>query len=267
MTLLATTTWGTGPRLVLCHGFTQTKGSWGAFGEALGEHRSIVAVDLPGHGDSRDIDLDVVGAAHALLDTVGDQPFDLLGYSMGGRVALTASMMQPEALGALILIGATPGIADRAERAARREQDTALADLLESSDDLEGFLDRWLAQPLFAGLSPEGALRDARLANTTSGLAASLRHMGTATQQPAWGFLDMITVPCLLLAGESDEKFSRIASEMAQEMALATLAIAPGAGHACHLEQPRAVADVIERWLELTHASASPNASSTPTSS
>ena len=146
MTKLATTSWGSGPRLVICHGFTQTSSSWGAFGRALGSHHTIVAVDLPGHGGSSDIEADVVGAAHDLLDTVGEEPFVLLGYSMGARVAMTAAMMQPRGLRELILIGGTPGILDDEAREQRRVGDEALASELEETEDVGGFLDRWLAQ-------------------------------------------------------------------------------------------------------------------------
>ena len=265
MALLASSNWGEGPRLVLCHGFTQTRGAWGLFGESLATHHTIVAVDLPGHGAMADLDLDVVNTAHALLDTVGDEPFSLLGYSMGGRVALTAAMMQPRNLEALVLLGASPGIANEEERLARIAQDNELADELAQSGDVAAFLDRWLAQPLFAGLDDLSAQRAARLANTAEGLARSLRRMGTGTQQSAWGFLDMIEAPTLLIAGERDQKFTAIAHAMSEELPNSTVAIAPQSGHACHLEHPEAVAQVVTHWLEAIHASAKPKAKRPPT--
>jgi 2-succinyl-6-hydroxy-2,4-cyclohexadiene-1-carboxylate synthase len=266
MPSLPVVTFGRGPRLVLAHGFTQHARAWGPFADLLSRHRTIVAVDLPGHGHAADLTEDVVGSAHALLDTVGDEPFDLLGYSMGGRIALAAAMMQPENLGALVLIGATPGISDASERRARLEADRALADALEASGDIEAFIDEWLAQPLFSGLTPATAQRDARIENSARGLAQSLRSMGTGTQQPAWGFLDMIDVPTLLLVGEHDAKFTALAHAMQKELSASTLAIAPGVAHACHLEAPEACADVVEAWLELVHPSASPSVNNTPTS-
>jgi 2-succinyl-6-hydroxy-2,4-cyclohexadiene-1-carboxylate synthase len=267
MTSLATSTWGKGPLLVLCHGFTQTSRSWGLFGELLGASHRVLAVDLPGHGASADLDTDVVGAAHALLDTVGAEPFDLLGYSMGARVAITAALMQPQGLEALILISANPGIADDAERAARRAADDALADALERSGDVEAFLDSWLDQPLFAKLRPDDAQRASRSANGAHGLARSLRHMGTGTQQPAWGFLELIEVPTLLLAGSRDEKYAALAMSMSEELPVSTLAVAPDVGHACHLEAPETCAQVVEHWLAAAHEMAKPSAKSTPTKS
>lgn len=265
MTKLATTLWGSGPRLVICHGFTQTSSSWGAFGRALSSHHTIVAVDLPGHGGSSDIEADVVGAAHDLLDTVGEEPFVLLGYSMGARVAMTAAMMQPRGLRELILIGGTPGILDDEAREQRRVGDEALASELEETEDVGGFLDRWLAQPLFAGLSDDAQDRASRMKNSARGLAMSLRKMGTGTQQSAWGFLDLIDVPTLLLVGELDPKFVSIAHGMHDELSISTLAIAPGVGHACHLEAPEPCVSVIEHWLDALHGSASPTANTTPT--
>lgn len=270
MPLLPTTTWGSGRRLVLCHGFTQTARSWGPFGEALGLHRSIVAVDLPGHGNASDFTGDLVNTAHALLDTVGDEPFDLLGYSMGARLSLIAAMMQPEQLGALILIGGTPGIASDQERLERRAADEVLAQELDNADDADdvgAFLDKWLAQPIFEGLTSETAQRAERLRNTPQGLARSLRTMGTGTMQSAWGFLDVVAVPTLLLAGEEDHKFTQIAHAMDQELVQSTVAVAPGVGHACHLQAPQACAQVVLHWLEVVHASANPSARKPPTTS
>ncbi len=89
--------------------------------------------------------------------------------------------------------------------------------------------------------------------------------MGTGTQQSAWGFLDLIDVPTLLLVGELDPKFVSIAHGMHDELSISTLAIAPGVGHACHLEAPEPCASVIEHWLDALHGSASPTANTTPT--
>src|SRR5690606_23536537 len=110
-------------------------------------------------------------------------PATYVGYSMGGRLALHLALARPDLVRRLVLIGATGGIDDEDDRAARRAADERLAAHLEQVG-VATFVDEWLAQPLFAGLSPTAAARDERLANTAEGLASSLRLAGTGTQEP-----------------------------------------------------------------------------------
>ena len=140
-----------------------------------------------------------------------------------------------------MLLGATAGIVDDGERAARRAADEALAADLER-DGLEVFLERWLALPLFAGLSPDAAGVDDRRRNTAAGLAASLRLAGTGSQADLWGRLGRLDVPVLVLAGERDAKFAGIGRELAAAIGEnARFEAVAGAGHAAHLEQPAGV--------------------------
>ena len=238
-----------GDRFVLAHGFTQTARSWSGFGRLLQQHRpgaEIRAIDLPGHGDAPPpADSDLWTSADRLVAAGGHGCY--VGYSMGGRVSLHAALRHPDSVRALVLIGATAGIDDDAERADRREADERLADRIESVG-VEEFLDEWMRNPLFAGLSDEQAQRDDRLRNTAAGLAASLRATGTGTQEPLWGRLGEITMPVLVLAGEHDSKFRAIGERMADSIPHATFHMIPAAGHSVHLEQPEATVDVIVGW-------------------
>jgi len=236
-------------RLVLAHGFTQTARSWtdvaGLLATRLPEVATL-AVDLPGHGAcevSADADL-VASAAH--LVALGG-PAIYVGYSMGGRVALHAALERPEAVRGLVLIGATAGIDDPDERAARRSADEDLAARIEQIG-VDAFLDEWLANPLFAGLTTEAAHRDDRLRNSSHGLASSLRHTGTGTQEPLWNRLEEIDVPALIIAGEHDPKFRALGERLSAGLCDATIAVVPDAGHTVHLEQPAAAVDVIAAW-------------------
>ena len=239
-------------RFVLAHGFTQTARSWSGFGLLLQRRRpgaEIRAIDLPGHGDAGPpTDSDLWTSADRLVAAGGTGCY--VGYSMGGRVSLHAALRHPGSVRALVLVGATAGIDDDAERADRREADERLADHIESVG-VEAFIDEWLRNPLFAGLTAETAQRDDRLRNTAAGLASSLRSTGTGTQEPLWDRLHEITAPVLVLAGERDAKFSDIGERMARSLADATFRVIPGAGHSVHLEQPEATADAIAEWSVL----------------
>lgn len=235
--------------IALVHGFTQTSASWGRFTPELRRRlpeRDLVAVDAPGHGSRSDVHLDLVDGARLLGDEVGRAVW--VGYSMGGRLALHLALGRPDLVDALVLIGATAGIDDPTERAERRRRDEALAAEIER-DGAPAFLERWLAQPLFAGLDPAPDDLEARRSNTAAGLANSLRLAGTGAQQPLWDRLDRIDAPVLVLAGERDEKFAAIGRRLADALPGAELQLVPGAGHAAHLEAPAATADLVAAWL------------------
>lgn len=239
-------------RLVLAHGFTQTSKSWDITVRALAERldtERITAVDLPGHGDASAVEADLWTSAQYLLDRGG--PGVYVGYSMGGRVALHAVLSFPESVRGLVLIGATAGIDDVSERAARRQADERLAHHL-SDVGVERFVDEWLANPLFAGLAPDAAQRGDRCRNTAEGLASSLRLSGTGTQAPLWSRLAEIDTPALVLAGEHDDKFAELGRRLADGLPQGTFALIDDAGHSVHLEQPEATAAAIAGWLSDT---------------
>jgi 2-succinyl-6-hydroxy-2,4-cyclohexadiene-1-carboxylate synthase len=239
--------------LVLLHGFTQTGRLWGPFGERLAESHTLVAVDLPGHAGSDTVRADLPETAgfvaEAVQAAVGDGPSDVLGYSLGARVALHVLTESSFALGRVVLIGATAGIDDPVERDRRRTADDALADRLEASDDVEDFMEEWLRGPLFERLSSTAADRTERLRNSASGLAASLRSSGTGTQAPLWDELHHVTTPVLALAGADDTRFAAHALRVARTAPQALASLVPGGGHAVHLAQPAQAWRIVEHWL------------------
>lgn len=237
-------------RLVLAHGFTQTARSWETFERLLRAELpevETVAVDLAGHGDAPSpADADLWSSADRLVAAGGIGTY--IGYSMGGRVALHAALAAPGSVRGLILIGATAGIDDDAERQARLAADERLAEHIEAVGVPE-FLDEWLANPLFSGLTDATALRADRLRNTAAGLSASLRATGTGTQTPLWDRLGEIECPVLVLVGEHDEKFTALGRRLVSALPVAALVVVPGAGHSVHLEQPEATAAAVATWL------------------
>lgn len=228
--------WRGPDRIVLVHGFTQTMRSWDRLATLLSETFQVVRVDLPGHGGSGEVDLSFEETAEALGEAGGAATY--AGYSLGGRLCLRLAVDHPEVVKSLVLIGASPGLATGGERAARREADEALAADIESMGTA-AFLDRWLAQPLFATLRPAADDLEARLANTPAGLATALRRLGTGVQEPLWDRLGELKMPVLALSGQEDTRFSRLAKEMAAAIGVNAQAVAvAGAGHAAHLERP-----------------------------
>jgi len=186
-------------------------------------------------------------------DPLAVPPTVFVGYSFGGRVCLRLAVDHPDSVARLVLIGATAGLDDPAERAARRAADEALAEEIETGG-LEAFLDRWLALPLFAGLSPAAQHRNERRRNRPGGLAASLRLAGTGAQEPLWDRLGaLVGVPVLLVTGERDTKFSVLADRLAAGIGpSAARLVVPDAGHTAHLEQPDAFLDGLLAWLART---------------
>lgn len=245
---LHVTTVGTGPHLVLLHGFTQTSASWASLIDQLGPDHQISTVDLPGHGGSGGFAADLTETARLVRDAVA--PATVVGYSMGGRVALRLALDHPGAVRALVLIGATAGIDEPTERSTRREADESLADQVER-EGTAPFLERWMAMPLFAGLTPQSDDVAARQANRPEDLAASLRLAGTGTMDPPWwNELRRIQVPVLVLAGSFDAKFTRLGNRMAEAIGPgATFVEVVGAGHAAHLERPDVVARQIHEFV------------------
>jgi 2-succinyl-6-hydroxy-2,4-cyclohexadiene-1-carboxylate synthase len=231
------------PALVLLHGFTQTRQSWRRTIAALDGRYRAVAPDLLGHGLMSERRPASLAAALAYLAALVDEPHALAGYSMGGRVALHAALARPELVSRLVLVGASPGLADAAERTARQRSDEALADRIEQIG-VAAFAAEWAALPLWEG-QPErvrAAANADRLRNTPGGLAAALRGLGTGALPSLWDRLGELPMPVTLVAGDRDAKFREIAERMAERLRDARIELIPGAGHAAHLERPELVA-------------------------
>lgn len=238
---------GAGPRLVLVHGFTQTARCWGAVATELALDHEVVRVDTPGHGRSAGVAADLASGAELLGATGGRATY--VGYSLGGRLCLHLALAHPDLVAGLVLIGATAGIDDQAERAERAAADERWARRLEAGG-LDAFLHDWLDQPLFAGLPAEARSLEARRENTVAGLATSLRLAGTGVQEPQWHRLGALAMPVLVVAGERDRRFVDIGRRLVSSIgANAEPGLVAGAGHAAHLEAPFAFLDLVQPWL------------------
>lgn len=252
---------GSGSPLLVLHGFTGSSADWAQMLPELTAHHTVIAPDIIGHGHSPapsepsayQIE-QAVADLLALLDRLDYVEFDLLGYSMGGRVAMALAATAPQRVRHMILESASPGIADPQERAARAAADDHLADRIEG-EGLEWFVDHWAGIPLFASQSrlPETArtaLRKRRLCGSARGYANSLRGMGAGRMTPLWDRLPYLPLPTLVISGELDQKYAAIGEQIARIMPRAEHVIVPDAGHTVHLEAPQAFAQIVVRYLE-----------------
>lgn len=252
---------GEGETLLMLHGFTGSIENWAGIRRSLAV--PTVCLDLPGHGrtDAPPQPDDYAMAVTAeriilLLDQLELDRVDLLGYSMGGRLAFYLAVHHADRFRSLILESTSPGLETTPEREARRNSDAALAQRIER-EGIEAFVDFWEAISLFESqrvLPPATRQqhRALRLRNSPLGLANSLRGMGTGSQPSLWGNLSDISLPILLIVGALDSKYVTINQRLAGLIPHARLEVIQEAGHTVHLEQPVAYARIITQFLEET---------------
>jgi 2-succinyl-6-hydroxy-2,4-cyclohexadiene-1-carboxylate synthase len=232
--------------LVLLHGFTQTGASWHGVVAELAERYRPLAPDIRGHGSAADAVPVELGAVLGDISALAPPAFTLVGYSMGGRIALHVALAMPQRITRLVLIGASPGISDPVQRQSRRDADEGLAQEIERGS-VEQFAHRWAQTPVLSGQSPAvAAVAHAdRLRSPPAGLARALRGLGTGVLPSLWERLGELAIPVTLVAGERDAKFRDLAVRMSAAIADAQVTIVPGAGHAVHLERPAQLAAII----------------------
>lgn len=232
---------------MLVHGFTQTRNCWGPVAEDLQRDHTVVRVDAPGHGRSADVMAGLRGGARMIADQGGEATY--VGYSMGGRFLLHLALSNPELVRGLVLVGATAGIDDPAERGERARADLATGARIRELG-LREFLQQWVAQPMFAGIPPEHQFLMERMENTVDGLENSVIQAGTGSQDPSWHKLHRLEMPVLIIAGERDDKYAALGERLRDGIgANAELSLVPEAGHAAHLEQPDAFLAILRAWL------------------
>lgn len=237
------------PPIIALHGFT---GTGGDFAPVAGPGWQMP--DIVGHGSApapRTMEPYAMSAEVARIGARVPAGAVVVGYSMGGRLALSLAVERPDLAG-LVLIGATPGIEDASERAERRRLDAARADRIEAIG-VESFLEEWQRVPVIASQrriarDVRAAMAARRRAHRPWGLANSLRGMGTGAMPSLWDRLGAVRCPTLLVTGEDDGRFSAIADAMARRMPSAERAVIAGAGHCAHLEQPAGFGARFARW-------------------
>ena len=251
---------GNGSPLVLLHGFTGSLDTWTPFIPLFAKEYRVIALDLLGHGateapnDPKRYEIEkAADDLMALFDQLAIGDAHLLGYSMGGRLALLTACREPERIRSLMLESSSPGLRAKREQKERMAHDEKLAAFIEEKG-VEAFVDVWENIPLFQTqkrlpLDERKKIRASRLKQRERGLANSLRGMGTGKQPSLWEHLPNLFIPTLLLAGEEDHKFVRLAEEMDKLLPQSEKKIIPGCGHAIHIENRRLFASLVLSFL------------------
>jgi len=238
------------PWLVFLHGFSGDRREWRLPEMCLDDYPRLY-LDLPGHGESAHVAVSDFSHMSQLLNrtliSYNILNYWLVGYSLGGRIAMYHACQRPEGLQGLIVEGAHPGLRDDHERISRRASDAHWAARFRH-EPLEAVFADWYQQPVFASLT-EGqrqALVALRSRNHGATLAAMLQATSLAEQPDLRAALAESQVPFFYLYGERDDKFRAIARELpaiGHEI--------PHAGHNAHRENPAAVAERLAQILRL----------------
>lgn len=235
-----------------------TGADWEPVARTLAARFHCLAVDWPGHGQTPLSTAQGIGYAQwnaVLNDTLtahGLPAVTLIGYSMGGRLALDFALRYPHRVQTLALISANPGIGDPAQRAARRCWDADNARRLRE-DGLPAFLQYWYNLPLFASLDAVPGRKPAVIARRSGQDAKTLAQIITTispgTQPSLWPHLSALKIPVLAVYGQLDEKYQNLTREMSRRHPHIRTVGVPQAGHAVHVEQPEALTKIIANFL------------------
>lgn len=246
---------GAEKKAVFLHGFTGSSKTWEEVIASLDPSIELLTIDLIGHGESdkpenasRYFAQEQVEDLHALIQQIGWDHFTLIGYSMGGRLALAyASKYEVDCL---ILESSSPGLKDEEARIERKSVDSKLAEKI-LVDGVLAFTDYWEQIPLFESqkslsLKKQQQIREERMSQTAIGLSNSLKGFSTGVQPSLWDKLGSLEFPVIMLTGELDKKFCEIAKKMLAILPNADWKIINGVGHAIHVENPKLFATIVE---------------------
>ena len=245
-------TWGrpNKPPIIFLHGFLGAGSDWGEIAAPLAEDYFCVCPDLPGHGANitRDFDaqLSIPQLAlelRALCAALSLNAPIVVGYSLGGRVALAAAVQHPQFMQALMLESTSAGLDIEAERQARAATDDARAAVL-LADGIAAFMRTWYAAPLFESLKMRphllAKLQAARICNDARWMSKVVSELSPGRTASVWAELPLVRLRTLLLAGALDVRYIESAQRMCAAMPNAVCTVVADAGHNVHLEQPTA---------------------------
>ncbi|MBB6453403.1 2-succinyl-6-hydroxy-2,4-cyclohexadiene-1-carboxylate synthase [Salirhabdus euzebyi] len=248
---------GEGIPLVLLHGFTGTVHTWETLRSQWQNKFQVITIDLPGHGQTEvhpPYSMQTTCAAiFHLLKTLEYDHVHILGYSLGGRTAISFVNMYPEMVKTLIVESGSPGLKTQEEQELRIKNDEMLATMIEE-EGLQHFVEYWAHIPLFASQkrlpkAVQEKIKKERLSQKGKGLADSLRYMGTGKQPSLWDKLSYIQIPTLFITGSYDQKFVEINNDMQKLLPNAIHKVIMDAGHAVHVEQPKFFGKIVSDFI------------------
>jgi len=239
----------TQPPLMLLHGFLGRGDDWAPVCAHLSHACACLTPDLPGHGRTAlrpgpQSYTTWAAALAAMLDAQRLPQVVLVGYSLGGRVALAFAARYPQRVKALLLVSAHPGLREAEARRARRQADARRAQALRT-DGLPTFLDAWYRLPVFGLETPPASLLARRRENRAEDIARVIAEMSPGVQPPLWDALARLPLPVGYVAGARDAKYAALARQIQHVRPDAQVWIFPNTGHMVHLEAPHALAEVI----------------------
>lgn len=247
--------------VIMVHGFTGSLEDWRDISAKLSSKFNYIGIELVGHGKSDSPISESNYNQSALVRSLDDLLIHLslnsailLGYSMGGRAALSYAVEHPQKLNGLILESTSPGIANAKVREDRVKADEELAVYIET-EGIEKFADLWMDKQIFntqLRFSNEKLknFKKKRMLNTTTGLANSLRGFGTGRMSNISKKIKSILCPVLLITGKLDTKFTSLNSQLNKKLPKSEHAVIQNAGHNTHLEEPKRFVDVVNNYLK-----------------
>ena len=247
--------------LILLHGFSGSAKDWNFFLNNLQDDITAAALDLIGHGKSDSppkanfYTADSIALQiKTLIEEIGAEKVILIGYSMGGRAALSFALKFPEKISTMILESTSFGIEKEEDREKRRKEDKRLAEFI-MANSIETFVDYWLSLPLFNSLKKLPVekfqeLKNSKLQNSRIGLANILKEFSQGKMSYFFDKPEALNFPTLLISGELDKKYKLQNERAAKILPYSTSVVIPNAGHNVHLEKPEEFINFTHKFLE-----------------
>jgi 2-succinyl-6-hydroxy-2,4-cyclohexadiene-1-carboxylate synthase len=246
--------------LLFLHGFTGCADDWFPIFEQLPDKYNLFALDIIGHGKSEAPANPELYKAESIIEQIKQIKNQLtsnkifvVGYSMGGRAALSFATSYPEDIKGLILESSTAGIKNDDERQKRYEADLKIAEFIESHS-LDEFIELWNDQELFNtqrrfSNDKLKTLKRKKANGSKLGYANSLKGFSTGIMPPLHDKLKKIPAKVLLITGDLDTKFTGINARMVKRFLKAKHKIVKNAGHNTHLEEPKRFIEIVANYL------------------
>lgn len=247
--------------IFLLHGFTGSSEDWNNILPQIDNRFNKITVDLLGHGKS-DFPTDPslyswqqqVEQINKIVNHFTEGKIILIGYSMGGRLALCYGCTYPERVSGLILESSSPGIENKKQRVERIKEDGELAGYI-STHSTEEFIELWTGKKIFSTRlrfsdSKRKEIKKSKIKNNPIGLSNSLREFGTGRMPDLYHQLNKFNARTLLLTGELDTKFTSLNKRVVKKFPAAEHKIIKNAGHTIHLEEPEKFIDAVNRFLK-----------------